>query len=364
MTLVHGGNVYEVATRLNCHVESILDFSASINPLGPPEGLLGELERLFHRTRHYPDIHNRDLVEALAARHGVSASRIVVGNGSTELIYWLPRVMGVQRAVAALPTFSEYRKAFDLAGVEVHSILCSEEAGFQPTVAQLEEALRSKAPQAFLVTHPGSPSGVLLEDGVKQWLLDGARSGLFSLLVDEVFMDFCEEASLGRFLASCGNLVLIRSMTKFYGIPGLRLGYLLTDGPMAERLRHFLPPWSVNTLAQVAGTFCLRQEDYRRRTLELVQRERDFLRSGLERIDGLATIPGVANYLLVRLDGRLPPARVLVHDLLTTDRILVRDCSSFEGLGDRSFRVAVRLRSENERLLEALANWVARQRSG
>jgi threonine-phosphate decarboxylase len=359
MTLVHGGNVYEMAAQLGCSVESILDFSASINPLGPPDGLMGEFERLFHRTQHYPDIHNRALLDALVKHHRVAASRIVVGNGSTELIYWLPRVMGIQRAVAALPTFSEYQKAFELAGVEIHKVVGSSETGFQPTVGQLEEAFRVASPEAILVTHPGSPSGLLLSEGVVRWLLDGARAGAFALLVDEVFMDFCEEASLKPALDTCPNVTIIRSMTKFYGIPGLRLGYVLTSESLAERLHRFLPPWSVNTLAQVAGSYCLSQETYRERTLTLVKGERDFLQSEMGTIDGLTPLPGVANYLLVRLNERLPDAKVLVRDLLKTDRILVRDCSSFEGLGDRYFRVAVRLRRENERLLEGLARWGA-----
>lgn len=358
MTLAHGGNVYEVAARLGCSVESLLDYSASINPLGPPDGLIEELNRLFHRTQHYPDIHNRALLEGLASHHEIPVSRIAVGNGSTELIYWLPRVMGVRRAVAVLPTFSEYRKAFELAGVEVHRVLGAPGIGFQPTVRQLEDALQGEAPEAFLVTHPGSPSGVLLSDDVARWLLDGARDGAFHLLVDEVFMDFCEEASLKAALEGCSNLTIIRSMTKFYGIPGLRLGYVLTSETLAERLRHFLPPWSVNTLAQVTGAYCLRQEDYRRRTLAVVGEERALLCTELEQIEGLSPLPGVANYVLVRLDAPLPAAEVLVNDLVLTDRILVRNCSSFEGLGERYFRVAVRLRDENRRLVDALSRWV------
>jgi threonine-phosphate decarboxylase len=243
--------------------------------------------------------------------------------------------------------------------VQIHRIVGSAETGFQPTVGQFEEALRKASPEAILVTHPGSPSGLLLPDNVRRWLLDGARSGSFSLLVDEVFMDFCEEASFQAALDSCPNLTLIRSMTKFYGIPGLRLGYVLTSDSLAGRLRHFLPPWSVNTLAQVAGSYCLSQEEYRRRTLDLVAMEREFLQQEMGTIKGLTPLPGVANYLLIRLGERLPAARVLVRDLAMADRILVRDCSSFEGLGDSYFRVAVRLRGENERLLRALARWVA-----
>lgn len=359
MTLAHGGNVYEVAARLGCSVESILDYSASINPLGPPRGLLEELNRLFSRTQHYPDIHNRALLDGLAGHHGLPTSRIVVGNGSTELIYWLPRVMGIRKAVAVLPTFSEYRKAFELAGVEVGRVFGGAGRGFQPTVSQLEDALHLEAPEAFLVTHPGSPSGMLLADDVTRWLLQGARNRAFHLLVDEVFMDFCEEASLKAALVDTQNLTIIRSMTKFYGIPGLRLGYVLTSHALAERLRHFLPPWSVNTLAQVAGSFCLSQTDYCRETRALVRAERDALLSGLEQIEGVSPLPGVANYLLVRLADHLPSAGALASDLAGAERILVRDCSSFEGLGDRYFRVAVRLREENQRLVDGLSRWVA-----
>lgn len=364
MTLAHGGNVYEVAARLGCSVESVLDYSASINPLGPPEGLVLELERLFHRTQHYPDIHNRALLAALEEHHGLPRTRIVVGNGSTELIYWLPRVMNIERAVAALPTFSEYRKAFELAGVRIHTVIGSSKTGFQPTVQQLEDACRVASPEAILVTHPGSPSGALLARNVVQWLLDRASGGGCSVIVDEVFMDFCEDASLKPSLETCPNLTIIRSMTKFYSIPGLRLGYVLTSESTAERLRHFLPPWSVNTLAQVAGSYCLRQEAYHGQTLALVRDEREFLLAAIGRIEGLFPTPGVANYLLVRLDERFPEAKELVRDLAHTDRILVRDCSSFEGLGERYFRVAVRLRSENERLVDALNRWATAHSGG
>ena len=105
MTIAHGGNVYEVASRQGCSPDDLLDYSASINPLGPPAGLMEELARYFHRVQHYPDIANRSLREDLARLHGVSPTQVVVGNGSTELIYWLPKALGIEDAVIALPTF-------------------------------------------------------------------------------------------------------------------------------------------------------------------------------------------------------------------------------------------------------------------
>src|SRR5512138_1642408 len=108
MTLVHGGNVYECASRAGCSPDDILDFSASINPLGPPPGLLEHLAGYFHRLQHYPDIHNRLLIDSLSRFHGISPERMAAGNGSTELIYWLPKALGAERVLAVLPTFGEY----------------------------------------------------------------------------------------------------------------------------------------------------------------------------------------------------------------------------------------------------------------
>ena len=354
--MVHGGNVYETARRLGCRPEDLLDFSASINPLGPPPGLLDTLVSAYHRLQHYPDITNRSLVRALARRLEIPSDRIVVGNGSTELIYLLPRVLGVRRVLTVLPTFSEYVKAFSLQGVDVVRCIASAAHLFQPTVEDLER-LWVQSVDAVLVTHPGSPSGTLLPDDVRSRLLEKTRSQGIPLVVDEVFVDFCQEASFLPFLEDHPQLILIRSMTKFYGIPGLRLGYVIASPKTAQSLADALPPWTVNTLAQEAGVYCLAQEEYRRETLELVRRERCRMKAAMESLEGFRVFPGEANYLLVRLSDALPPATVLREALLERDRLLIRDCASFEGLSDRDFRVAVRMPKENDRFLEALSSW-------
>lgn len=358
MSFAHGGNVYEIASRLGCSPDDLLDYSASINPLGPPPGLADQFNAFFHRLQHYPDIANRSLLDALAAYHGLPSGQIVVGNGSTELIYWLPRVLGIQRAAVVLPTFSEYRKAFELQSIHLLKVSTQAETGFQPVVEDLDKVCREAAPEAILFTHPGSPSGTLMSQGVREWIKEKSRGDGPLCIVDEVFVDFCEDESLKRFLKEAQRLVLIRSMTKFYGIPGLRLGYLLTSEFLAERLRAFLPPWSVNTLAQMAGVYCLNQTTYRKETLGLIERERDRMLQRLGNLQGIRAFPAKANYVLLALDERLPPAGKLQHDLLSSERIIVRDCVTFEGLSDRYVRLAIRLPEQNDRLLDGLALWV------
>ncbi len=355
MTIVHGGNIYELSARAGCSPDDILDFSASINPLGPPPGLARILSGCFHRLESYPDIHNQSLTQAISRFHDIDPECIAVANGSTELIYWLPRALGVSKALVVLPTFSEYARAFELQGTRLQKLFSTPEDRFQPRVEHLEAAVRKDAFEAVLLTHPASPSGSLLDGEAVGWIAENStKSGRPLFVIDEVFIDFCEQASLKRLLNQSKNLALIRSFTKFYGLPGLRIGYLLAPPPVAAQVRNHLPPWSVNTLAQVAGAFCFTQDEYRRKTLELIAKERQRLTGKLSAIPGLDVFPAQANYLLVRMDRRLQPASRLKWDIFERDRIIIRNCGSFEGLDDWYFRVAVRLPDQNDRLIAAL----------
>ncbi len=360
MNIVHGGNIYELSASAGCSPDDILDFSASINPLGPPPGLLEILCGCFHRLESYPDIHNQNLTKAISNFHDIDPECIAVGNGSTELIYWLPRALGITNALAVLPTFGEYARAFELQGTRLQRLFASEENHFQPKVAQLEAALGKYSPEALLLTHPGSPSGSLLDGEVVEWIAQNRTTRHRYSLIDEVFIDFCEDASLKNSLEKSESTVLIRSFTKFYGVPGLRIGYLLASRRVAELVRRHIPPWSVSTLAQAAGAYCFTQDDYRRKTLDLIGKERQRLAGAFSSIPGLTVFPGQANYLLLRLDEKLPPASRLKWDIFEKERILIRDCGSFDGLDDRYFRVAVRLPDQNERLISAVTNSLRR----
>jgi threonine-phosphate decarboxylase len=353
--IVHGGNIYELSARAGCSPDEILDFSASINPLGPPPGLNEIMTGCFNRLESYPDIHNRVLIEAVSKFHEIDPEYIAVANGSTELIYWLPRALGVTKALVALPTFGEYVKAFELHGTTLQRLFTRPEELFQPRAEDLAATLQNGAFDAVLLTQPASPSGSLLDDETIDWITrerSAARDTFF--IVDEVFIDFCEQASLKRFLDKAPNIAIIRSFTKFFALPGLRIGYLLAQPRVIAKVRDHLPPWSVNALAQAAGAYCLTQDQYRTKTLDVISKERQRLAGELSSIDGFDVLPARANYLLVRMDRGLKTASRLKMDIFERDRILIRDCGSFEGLDDRYFRTAVRLPDQNDRLLSAL----------
>lgn len=338
----HGGNIYEVSRLIGCNPEEIIDLSASINPLGPPEGLREILFDRFHKIRHYPDIHNRSIIEAISAFHNIPADYIAVGNGSTEILYWLPYALNLERVAIVVPTFNEYIRALQNKGAIIRFLATSWENGFQPTLYQLEALIEAGRPDAIFLTNPGSPSGISLAQEVREFIKSITDKIDLLWIVDEVFADFCEEYSLATLVNSSEKIIIIRSLTKFYALPGLRLGYLLAHPRIVKKVRSFIPPWSVNTLAQEAGSYCLSQQKFRKKTLEFFNTERARLFDLLESIPEIDFLRSMANYILIRLGESIrKDAHDIQMELLKGYKILVRNCENFRGLSNRFIRVAI-----------------------
>ena len=348
----HGGNVFSIARSLGVRPEEILDFSASINPLGISPAVRGALLSSIDRLTHYPDSDAAELKEALAAFHGLDESAVCVSNGSTELIYLLPRLLGGKRALVVAPAFSEYAKALAREGWAVAYLDLAPRDGFDLPLDLLEERL-GEGFDALFLCNPGNPTGRLIPPATVEKVCDICRSHGVFLVLDEAFMDFCEEGSAKRLVVAGGGVVL-RSMTKFFAIPGLRLGYALGPAAVVAALAALREPWSVNDQAQTAGLAALSDRDCRERTVRFIAGERAFLATSLAALPGLRSYPSAANYLLVEIEEG--PSATELRDMLLGRRILIRDCSTFHGLSDRFFRVAVRGRDENERLAEQLAD--------
>lgn len=344
----HGGDVYQLARDLGVPVRELLDFSANINPLGYPPGIVAAVLAALEEICHYPDRRCAALRQDLSAYHGLSPEQILVGNGSTELIYLIARALGPAKGLIVAPAFSEYEQALGAAGVPVDFHFTGEVDNFT-----LAGPLDPRGADLVFLANPASPSGALMRP---ESLLELAAAldaaGVF-LVLDEAFIDFMEEASLKTGLARFPRLLVLRSFTKFFGIPGMRLGYLLAAPELIDRLAAVQEPWSVNTMAQAMGRACLADGDYQARTRTLVREEREYLLAQLARLEGLTAFPSAVNYILVKNTRPGWTAAGLRKEMLG-QRVVIRDAANFRGLDERFFRIAVRRREENDRLLKAL----------
>ena len=349
----HGGDYFGTARRLGVDPARLLDFSASINPVGMPAGVKQAVIGAVDRVVHYPDPYAELLREALAKHHGVSPGEIVTANGSTELIFLLPRLVKGGRALIVAPAFSEYAKALAAAGWDVNYLHLSPDDGFELNPELLEGCIAEGYDILFLC-NPGNPTGRLYSRGELLQVMELCRAAGIFLVLDEAFIDFCgEDASLLGELVAAGRGLVLRSLTKFYAIPGLRLGYAAAASDICERLAEISGPWRVNALAQAAGLAAVGDAAFATRTREFVASERAILFRQLAELPGLTPYAGAANYLLVRIHGNLSVAD-LGRKLLLRRNILIRDCSSFAGLEGGFFRVAVRSPEENRLLVASL----------
>jgi len=328
--------------------EKLIDFSANINPLGPPEWLRAVVSANLSGVVHYPDPESLQLKQAVADRYRCSVEEVLVGNGSTELIYLLPKAMGVDRAVIPVPCYADYATSARINGLELAILPLREDRDFVADPDELESCLTGG--DAVYLGHPNNPTGIPLDTAALTGMAARNPSSIF--VIDEAFVDL---ASGIESLAAqrLDNVIVLLSLTKTYAIPGLRLGCALANREMVKRIEALQPPWSVNAIAQAVGCEALRDADYVLQSRRFVEERRKELVRGLEAISGFKVYPGRANFLLVRMDRKDPDAPSLAGRLLQTG-IAIRVCANFEGLDERYFRVAVRTAEENQQLLDAL----------
>ncbi|ACV63841.1 L-threonine-O-3-phosphate decarboxylase [Desulfofarcimen acetoxidans DSM 771] len=355
---IHGGNLKVASEKFGYEQRQFIDFSANINPLGPsPRAMLAMSEGLASITA-YPDPDCRELTAALAGYLHIGSDNILFGNGATELIYLLVDVFKYKKALVCAPTFSEYGLAVLSRGGEVAEILLAEEDNFALPVEEIIARLPSV--EILFLCNPNNPTGRLCSKQDILRIAAAARECSCMVAVDEAFMDFVEEKDNYSVLEEAlnrDNLIVLYSLTKYFGIPGLRLGTAVASREIIARLKAAKDPWSVNTLAQIAGVHSLADAEYIKNTKILVTQEREFLEEALQRIVGLKVYHGVANYLLINIKDTQYTSQVFVEQLGRRG-VLVRDCASFKGLGNNYLRVAVKKREDNLRLIEALEDFL------
>lgn len=345
MKMTHGGDWagYEIE-----YGKAPLDFSANASPLGLPEGVRSAVIAALQTADRYPDPLCRKLCAALSEYHSVPAENIVCGNGASDLIYRLCRVLKPKRAAVFVPGFSEYALALREAGAAVAEIPLSS-GDFRLTETKSSQI--SSDCELLFLCNPNNPTGLLTKRETMSAILKLCREQGTVLCVDECFLDFCENADD---FTMCGELkentrlVILKAFTKTYAMAGLRLGYALcADTQLAEKLRSSGPPWAVSGIAQAAGIQALCEINYVNQLRDLITAERRRMTAALEAL-GLCVIPGEANFLLFQ------SADTELAEKLRQHGVLIRDCSNFAGLKTGWYRTAIRTTAENDALLKEL----------
>ncbi len=400
---VHGGNLVWAAALAGCPPEAIVDFSASISPLGPPNSAIAAIYSQVGNLKHYPDPAYSDLRLALGRFHQLPPEWILPGNGSAELLTLAGRELANLTATTLItPAFSDYYRTLTAYNAKILEFPLSlewgvgsgewgEEERVQGAGGRGEEewllsnqnfkiisnspllpapcspassgvgrnsssssssALSAFASSGLLLNNPHNPTGKLFSrEAILPYLEQYAL-----VVVDEAFMDFVPpdaEQSLIGVVQEYPNLVVLRSLTKFYSLPGLRLGYAIAHPERLSLWQSWRDPWPVNTLAAAAAVAAVQDQEFQELTWKWLPLARNQLFQGLASIPGLQPLEGAANFLLVKSQQSVLQ---LQKKLLQHHQILIRDCLSFQELGDRFFRVAVRSQSDNERLLTALSS--------
>jgi len=343
----HGGNIYDAAKNKDIPVQEILDFSANINPFGPPEWLRPCISAGVDRLLHYPDPYASDLTKTIAQKHGLDVETVIVANGSTELLYQLPRVLSCKRAVIPVPCYVDYIKVIELANIPVVPVLLSEKDNFVPDLLEIEAILQPG--DLLVLANPNNPTGALFD--AKKCKKLAEKNPEVTFLIDEAFLEFAApEDSLA---GSSENCITLHSLTKFYAIPGLRLGYGVFPVKIAQKLKRLLPPWTVNSLAQDVGVKCVQDSEYQQSSRTYFKSCREFFVKGLAFFPDLTVFPSAANYLLMKLAGKTS-VKTLSKELHKKN-ILIRNCSNYQNLDDKYFRIAIRNQEENIIFLAELA---------
>jgi len=345
----HGGHIKHIINHGN---NGILDFSASINPLGYPENVRKVILENFDDILHYPDIDCTSLRKYIGQKVGRPEDEIIVGNGSTELFYLIPRALKPAKGIIFQPTFSEFAEALKCSHAEVINSILKKADKFCFTYRK--EYFDDKEIGMVFLCNPNNPTGQLVEKAVILSMVK--QHPTITFVIDEAFIDFVEEPEKYSVIHEAGtlrNLIVVRSLTKFYGFPGLRIGYLAAHADLIIKMMEYKEPWSVNALAQCAAMTALEDEEFFSRSREFMFTERLYLFHELSGIQGLSPYKPTANYIFVRINTNDMPSSLLCEQLLEHG-IAVRDCSNFIGLNDKHFRIAVRTRKENMMLVSTL----------
>ena len=331
--------------------DEMIDFSANINPFGPPSKLKEQWGDLLHGIEKYPDPQTTLLKKKLAGREGIEENQILIGNGGAEIISLIGRLLTGKRVMIVEPAFSEYEQACKVNSCEISYFQLSQD--WKVDIKLLAKKLWNV--DALFFCNPNNPTGLYFHKQITENLLTLCKEHNCYLIVDEAFYDFVPEyESLVPYLKSYPNLILLRSMTKIYAIPGLRLGYVMASAEIIERLSNYQPHWSVNSIAMKVGELCLEEDEYVQHTVQFIESQREYLYE-FYRKNQFEVSNSKVNFYLLRDSSFID--QYPLFQFLLKNGIVPRHTFNFPGLKGRWLRFAVRTSQENQRLMEVMLKW-------
>jgi L-threonine-O-3-phosphate decarboxylase len=357
---VHGAEVLVAAEESGFKPEEILDFSSSVNPLGPSKKAFEAAKKAFSQISAYPDSNSNELRQVIADHFGgISKGNVVVGNGSTELMYLFAECFMKKgdTAVIPAPTFGEYESAVRKTGEVPKFVRSGKSFNVEAGVFEREMA----GAKIVFLCNPNNPTSMLIPTETLRGIIERALEQDSLVFLDEDFLEFVEKEKALSMISNMGkypNLFILRSFTKIFGLTGLRVGYGIANEEIINVLLCAKIPWNVNCLAQAAAVAALKDEEHLRVTRELIKKEKQRLLDELEKIKGFKVFPPDANFFFIDIRGSGLTATQLKNKLLSQG-ILIRDCTSFRGLDEYYVRIAVKTTLENARLVEAL-KWIVK----
>jgi threonine-phosphate decarboxylase len=337
-------------------LEEVLEFSGPINFLGPSPKAVEAVKQYAKLIKFYPDPNPLEFKKEIAKYigHGVEEENIILGNGSIELIYAITEILPRGfKALIPVPSFSEYEKAALRVGGEAMFLQLPE--NFALENEKIKKAITPET-KILCICNPHSPSGTLYSKESVLDLVDFCRKKDVIFSIDENYIEFAEtgqETTLAGMVKEYENLFVIRSVTKFYGMAGIRLGYGVAAPNVVEKLENVRVPWSINSLASCATLAAFADKEFIENTKITIAKEREMLAKSLSGIEGLHVYPSVTNFLLVRIQNRKITSTKLKEEL-AKERMLIRDCCTFVGMDDSYFRITVRSKQDNQKLVQTI----------
>lgn len=349
--LGHGGNIKEIERKLGVNCNKIIDFSSNINPLGVSKHVKKAIIDSMGDINKYPDISYIDLKKSISKYEGIDESYLMLGNGAAEVLFNILKALSPKRVLIPAPTFSEYKEAAECINAQIEIYNLKEDTLFEIGESILEKI--TKDIDVIFICNPNNPTGVLTSKELLIKILTKSKEFNSIVLIDESFIDFLNgDFSMINNLKKFNNLIVLKSLTKFFAIPGLRIGYgLCSNEEIRNKVNSITPAWNINILADIATRVSLKDKEYIKETIQYMEKERRFLYNELKGFKNLTVYTPSVNFIFFKCNLDID----LKYELLKSD-ILIRSCSNYDNLDKYYYRVAVKNREDNIKLISCLNN--------